>query len=56
MFTITQICHGGEVPKSYYLDDVSTTKAMDKVSVSPGNELKIECEVTTPGSILRSVD
>lgn len=53
LVVLSQICHGGEVPESYYLDDITTTKSMDKATVSPGNELKIECEVTTPGSILR---
>ena len=41
------------MPETYYLDDASTTKSMDKVTVSPGNDLKIECEVASPGSVLR---
>jgi len=40
------------VPETYYLDDGATTKSMDKVTVSPGNDLKIECEVASPGSVL----
>lgn len=41
------------MPETYYLDDGATTKSMDKVTVSPGNDLKIECEVASPGSVLR---
>ncbi|XP_067941657.1 retinal-binding protein-like isoform X2 [Watersipora subatra] len=47
-----KICHGGDVPKAYYIDESTQTKSMDKASVAPGNELKIECEVASPGSVL----
>ena len=41
------------MPEIYYLDEAAQTKGMDKVSISPGNDLKIECQVDTPGSVLR---
>ncbi|KAF6022882.1 SEC14L2 [Bugula neritina] len=47
-----KICHGGEVPESYYLDDSVASKTADRATISPGNDLKIECEIESPGSIL----
>ncbi|XP_067941980.1 retinal-binding protein-like [Watersipora subatra] len=47
-----KICHGGEVPSEYFIDEAIQTKYMEVITVNAGNELKIECKIPSPGSVL----
>ncbi|XP_007952110.1 SEC14-like protein 4 [Orycteropus afer afer] len=50
---LTKIKYGGEVPKSYYLQNQVKLQYEHMVSVGRGSSLQVENEILSPGSVLR---
>jgi len=53
LLSLFQICHGGDVPEHYYLEEDTQVKVMETTTVLPGSDHKIEFDVTKTGSIIK---
>lgn len=50
---LSQICHGGEVPTEYYLENTEDFETMEAITVGSGDKVYVEYKVENEDSFLK---
>ena len=49
----SQICHGGEVPKEFYLENTEDFETMETITVGSGDKVYVEYNVENENCFLK---